>query len=443
MLGPVIERRRITIMRHNPRARAAATALVTALTLAAGPAAGADLQDATDRHRHDRSSAAAVLHWSAIAEATVADGQGPGPAQVQMATVAVAVHDAVVALERGSRPYVSKPEVRWPASLSAAVATAAHHVLVARVPDHATEVGREYRAYLRRLPSTRSTLNGIDVGTQVADAVIERRAGDGLGDPVPYVQPTPGPGVFEPVAPATPIGLDLARVTPFAMSSPDQFRPDGPPPLDGADYARDFAEVRDFGRADSAVRTDEQTEIARFWSDHGFLQWSRTLRDIVAERRLDARDAARVQAMVHVAGADGAIGCFDAKYHHLFWRPSHAVPRADTDGNDATDPDATWTPLLNSNHPEYPSGAACVNAAITSVLAEFFGTDRVAFAMSSAVTGTTRHYSRFSASLDEDVDARVWSGLHFRGSMLDGVELGRSVADLVSGTLFQPVRRAG
>jgi hypothetical protein len=143
-------------------------------------------------------------------------------------------------------------------------------------------------------------------------------------------------------------------------------------------------------------------------------------------------------AMVHVAGADGTIGCFDAKYHYLFWRPSHAIPRADTDGNDATEADATWTPLLNVNHPENPSGAGCVNGAITATLAAFFGTDDVPFVMSSTVTGTTRNYDRFSSSLGEDLDARVWSGLHFRDSMVDGAVLGLAVADLVSDTLFLP-----
>jgi hypothetical protein len=54
------------------------------------------------------------------------------------------------------------------------------------------------------------------------------------------------------------------------------------------------------------------------------------------------------------------------------------------------------------------------------------------------VTGTTRNYDRFSSSLGEDLDARVWSGLHFRDSMVDGAGLGLGVADLVSGTLFQP-----
>jgi hypothetical protein len=55
-----------------------------------------------------------------------------------------------------------------------------------------------------------------------------------------------------------------------------------------------------------------------------------------------------------------------------------------------------------------------------------------------AQDGEANSRDRLSSSLLEDFDARVWSGLHFRTSMVEGAELGRDVADLVSTTLFQP-----
>ena len=63
-----------------------------------------------------------------------------------------------------------------------------------------------------------------------------------------------------------------------------------------------------------------------------------------------------------VATADTMIACWEAKYHYSFWRPNHAIQRADTDGNPATVPDPTWLPLVVGNHPEYPSGHACFTA---------------------------------------------------------------------------------
>jgi hypothetical protein len=403
-------------------------------------AAGAAREGHKDTGGKAREQAvAAVLDWSAIAEAALAEGRGPGPSQYLMAAVEVAIYDTVVAMEGGSQPYAVTAEVRHPVSPAAAIATAAHGVLVARAPGQATVVGEQFREYLDEIKSRRAKLNGIHLGVQVADAIIELRSSDGFGKSVPYVQPPPGPGVFEPVAPTPPIGTEHGQLAPYAMSAPDQFRPDGPDPLGSAEYAQDFLEVKDLGRADSEQRTDEQTETALFWSDHGFLQLSRMLRGIAGAQNLDARETARMLAMAHVAGADAGVGCFDAKYHYMFWRPTHAIPRADTDGNDATTPDATWEPLLNSNHPEYPAGAACANSAIFGTLASFFGTDDVAFDVDSTVTETTRHYESFSDALLEDLDARVWSGLHFRNAVEEGADLGQNVADLVSNTLFQEI----
>jgi hypothetical protein len=94
--------------------------------------------------------------------------------------------------------------------------------------------------------------------------------------------------------------------------------------------------------------------------------------------------------MADVASADGLIACFDAKYHYLFWRPIHAIARADTDGNPATEQDPTWIPLVATpNHPEYPSAHACASGALLLVLASFFGTQEVPFSVDSAVTHTT------------------------------------------------------
>jgi hypothetical protein len=411
-------------------------ASIIALLVIAAPATAATTSATTP----DTAPADAVLEWSAIAEDIVAADRGPGPSQVLMATVQVAIHDAVVAIEGGSAPYgVDYTGFDEPVSLGAAVAAAAHGVLVARVPEQASAVGRLYRDFMESVPgSEQERLNGIALGVDVADTILELRASDAFGTVVPYEQPEAGPGVFEPVAEDEPVGVNLGHMAPFAMTSADQFRPDGPNPLDSPEYAAEFAEVRDLGRLDSEERTPEQTETALFWSDHGFLQWSRTVRAIAADADLGAGDADQLLAMTHVAAADATIGCFEAKYHYLFWRPVHAIPAADSDSNSDTQPDPTWEAQLTANHPEYPSGAACVNAAITSTIASFFGTDEVAFDVSSDVTNSTRHYERLSDALDEDLDARVWSGLHFRTSMDEGAALGRDVAQLVTDTMLSP-----
>ena len=71
-------------------------------------------------------------------------------------------------------------------------------------------------------------------------------------------------------------------------------------------------------------------------------------------RGLDLAESARLLGYVWVSAADTMIACWEAKYHYSFWRPNHAIQRADTDGNPATSPDPTWLPLLVGNHPRVP-----------------------------------------------------------------------------------------
>jgi hypothetical protein len=53
-------------------------------------------------------------------------------------------------------------------------------------------------------------------------------------------------------------------------------------------------------------------------------------------------------------------------------------------------------------------------------LADFFRTDRVPFSAMSLNSGTTRSFDSFSEAIEEVVDARVWSGIHFRNAGEDG-----------------------
>jgi hypothetical protein len=304
-------------------------------------------------------------------------------------------------------------------------------------PDGLDDV---YFGYMSEIPDGEAKTNGIQVGEEVGLGILLLRSNDGLDDVVPYVQRPPGPGVYEPTAPATPLGTKLPHVLPLALESASQFRPDGPPALRGLEYARDFIEVKFLGRVDSRVRSAEQTAVARFWTDHDLPQWNRNLLRLADARGLTAIETARMLAMAHVAGGDAMIGCFDAKYQYLSWRPVHAIQRADTDGNVFTLPDPAWQPLLATpNHPEYPSAHACHTTAIAEALESFFGRSRLSFSIDSLVTGETRHYTRFSEVVEEVNNARVWAGFHFRYSQKDGTRIGRKVARVVVRNFFQPL----
>jgi hypothetical protein len=387
----------------------------------------------------------AVTDWNEVAQNAIVVGRPLGSSAVLEGIVQAAIYDATVAIEGGYEPFVASPTVSRPTSTAAAVAKAACEVLLARVPGQASRVADQYDHYVAAIPDGLEKTNGIAVGAQVAQAILAWRAGDGFDNEVPYVQPPPGPGVFEPIFPgSTPVDVKLTQVRPLTLTSNDQFRPDGPSPLASAEYTQDFNEVKAYGRADSTVRTPEQTDIAYFWSDNTAVQWPRAVRALALDKGLDLADTARMLTLMQVAVADSILACFDAKYHYLFWRPIHAIPRADTDGNPATEPDSSWTPLLypnHPNHPEYPGAHGCWTTAVTETMAAFFGTDKVAFSVQStvaAVNQKTRYYQRFSDAAKEVYDARTWAGLHFRNSSMEGAWIGKKVARYVAASFFRP-----
>jgi len=419
----------------------AAIVATTSATRPAEPAAAGALSSSRAPDAGIASDRRAVAHWSRIAQnAIVVEGKKfPGEAAVYMGIVHATIYDVVVAIEGGYRPYAITPAVPSNTSLNAAVAAAAHRVLVGRFPEQEATLDGNYAAYLNEIPDGEAKTNGMLVGEEVGRGMLLLRADDGLDSVVAYEQRIPGPGVYEPTGSNPPLGTRMQSVRPLALDNAFQFRPNGRPPLRSGKYAQDFNEVKDLGRVDSSVRSAEQTIVARFWTDHDIPQWNRSLLRLADARGLTSIETARMLAMAHVAGGDAMIGCFAAKYDRLSWRPLHAIQRAHEDDNPATMPDSDWQPLLTTpNHPEYPSAHACHTTAITEALENFFGSGRIQFSVDNLVSGQTRYYNEFSEVVAEVNNARVWAGFHFRYSQEDGSKLGRKIARFVVRNFFQP-----
>ena len=395
-----------------------------AATLIGGVTAAAGARNGAQAVQHP-SGPNAVTHWSLVAQNAISVGRPPASSEVLNGLVHAAIYDAVVAVEGGYEPFAVSIRRSGPTSVDAAVAAAARGVLVVRVPGQASIVEMEYTAYINGIPDGARKTNGIRLGRAIAGGYLALRSDDGFDNVVPWEQPPPGPGVFEPIpAGSTPVDVKLKQVRPLSFDDPSRFRPNGPNSRTSHRYTVDFNETKSLGRVDSDDRSPEQTEIALFWSEQAMVQWNRTLRNLALDEGLDTLDTARMMAMAHVSAADSLVGCWEAKYHYTFWRPQHAIQRASTDGNDDTIQEDTWTHLLNGNHPEYPSGHSCFTSAVTNALDDFFGTDRVPLTVDSTVTGTTHHFDRLRDVRSEVTGARIYGGLHFRKSMEDGDQLG-------------------
>jgi hypothetical protein len=380
------------------------------------------------------ASANSVTDWNARAQTAIIDvaQELPWNATRSFAMASGAVYDAVNAIDGTPyEPYlVAPPAQRW-YSKDAAVATAAHDVLLGLYPAQQPSLDQQYSEALAAIPDGPAKQGGIAVGASAADAMLAARQNDGIDGDQEWIVGTQ-PGEWRPTPPFNiGLGAQVGFMRTFVIPDPDWFRSDSPPALTSSQYADDFNEVKSVGSASSTTRTEDQTEAAIFWNDARNPWWS-ILEQLAVTRSLSVSDTARMLAMVNLSAHDSFIANFKAKHHWSFWRPVTAIPEAGADGNPRTDPDGSWTPLLATPPvPEHPSGHGQVSASITTILALFFRTDRIAFTGHSRDTNTTRSYASFSGALKEIIDARVWAGIHFRTAdeqgAIEGAKLGAYV----------------
>jgi len=379
-----------------------------------------------------------IADWNATAVATIATDAGKGNAEglLWFSFVHAAVYNAVVGITRCYELYEWDnlgPRGAYP---EAAAATAAHRVLLKYFPASQARLDSDLAASLAQIPDDRARRQGVRYGERAAGRIIKLRSNDGRFADISFDVPL-APGVWRPTPPGFAPFFDpwLSQVQPLMLKSPSQFRPGPQPKMTSKTYEKEFEEVRDYGVKTGSSRTPTQTETALFFSDTGIVPLQASLRDLVTRRNLDISRSARLFAAVDMSVADGIIAIWDAKFHYGFWRPVTAIQLANDDGNPETDAVSGWDPLvITPPYPDYPSGLTATVGALSRVLSREFGHSRVDLNITSVAAGLpgppiTRHYE-FAAELNQDViDARVWSGIHFRTADVVGSAMGRKVAN--------------
>ena len=410
-----------------------------------------------------------VVQWNETTMKLIeANGQIAVVSTRTLAMVHGAVHDALNAIDRKYDAYYFEGPADSSASPDAAAAAAAHTVLVGVVNTFGTPAQKgaalalaeqAYATSIARVPAGPARNQGVAVGRAAGAAMLALRKDDGATRDAPYT-PGMGAGKWRPhpnPVPANPpiANPDAARgygpssvpgwanVTPFTLLSASQFWLPGPPALTSATYARDYNEVKNVGGKVSTVRTDDQTQIARFWFE-GPGAWNNIARTVATSRNLDLRDSARVLALMNMAMADAYIAGWKIRYVYDSWRPVTAIREGDNDGNDATAGDPTWDSHQNTpNVSDYPSTQSTFSAAAAVALASVLGGDQANFTVTSGkpFEGITRSFTSFSQAARESADSRVYAGIHFRSACEDGLALGRKVGGRAAALYLQPPRK--
>lgn len=388
-----------------------------------------------------------VVNWNVIATTNAPAGGKNAIQQSRIyAMTHAAIHDALNAIDGRYEPYALDTLSNPGASPVAAVAAAAHDVLLHELPTRQSVLDAAYAASLAAIPNGTAKTDGIAIGQLAAAAIIALRSSDGSNDIVPYT-PGTGPGVWQPTPPAFLSALlpGWGSVTTFTLRSGSQFRPDPPDLFDltGEQYTRDFNEVKSIGDVNSTTRTAEQSQIGMFWYEGSPNGWNRIARNVSAQQGLDLWQNGRLFGLINFAMADGFIAGFDAKYAYNFWRPVTAIRAGDTDGNDQTLGDPTWSSFLVApNIPDYPSTHSVLGAAAAEVLARFFDNeDEIAFTTASGnpFPGITRSFTSFSQAAQENADSRVYAGIHFRRTCTDGLKQGEKVGRFAFRHYLKPI----
>jgi hypothetical protein len=417
----------------------------------------------------------AVLKWSenagkAATAACMAPLDNPLHESRMYAMMHIAVHDALNAIERRSRPYAFDAHASSGTSPDAAVAAAARTVLVTLIGQLPLELnpqvqacidaGRasveaDYAAALALIPNGSAKTDGIRLGEAAAEAILDLRADDGAVGPfLNFDCPEDtDPGEFQ-CLPGTPfIPFEVwENVTPFVLKHSSQFRPGPPYRVTSKKYAADFNEVKSLG-GDGIItpsrRTADQTEIALYWWESSPLKWNRIARTVSVQQGLDLWENARLFGLLNVALADGYIAMKHTKNHYNYWRPITAIRDGDEDLNPGTTGDSTWTPLRGTPpDQDYASGHSIEGGAGAEVLKHFFGTDRITFQDCSmtlptgkcgAASPVLRTFSTFTQAADENALSRILIGFHFRKSVTEGTAYGRKIGMRAVNLNFRPV----
>jgi hypothetical protein len=382
-----------------------------------------------------------VLYWNGQALNATRLARNPPPmSSLFLATFHVAIFDAVNGITRTNHGWLINDPAPAGADMDAAVAGAAYTVMNAlwSATTNPYNLKVAYDKALASIPDGQAKTDGLAWGKHVAEAVLAKRATSGFDKPIPGKYASSEPGKWRETAPnfRPPLLPFWGKVTPFAMTAPEQFRAPPPNSFDSKEYAEEINYVNKVGGRDGADRTEYQTLSTPFWMDDlGTAtppgHWNVIAEDLARRNKVSVPEAARLFALLNIAEADAAISCWETKYFYRTWRPETAIREIDPKANPAAQVNPDFIPNLASPpFPSYTSGHSTFSAAAARTLAHFFGTDDIEFTVTSdGLPGAVRTYKKLSDAQREAGMSRVWGGIHVMSDNLEAQKVGVKIAD--------------
>ncbi|MCC6991601.1 MAG: vanadium-dependent haloperoxidase [Acidobacteria bacterium] len=465
------------------------------LTVVAAPGAAQTPGQAVPRGAYEPS---VVVRWNAaVVEAVRRTGFRPMWTARALAVVHTAMYDAWAAYDPVAvgvywdgdlrRPYSERDE----AHVRAAVSLAAYRTLVDLFPSQTAGL---FDPLLRDLGLTSAATSDpttpAGLGSRCAALVVASRHGDGANQlgtvgsgpyadytgyaPINTPEVLRDPNRWQPLRAADGtvqafITPQWRLVTPFALTSPSQFRPGAPPLYPDPQYAAEADAVRQL----SADLTDREKAIAEYWADGPNTEtppghWAVLAQWVSArDRHTLGQDVVMYFALGN-ALLDASIAVWDAKVAYDYVRPISAIRFLGAGKTIAAwggpglgtrlIPGETFRPYIATPaFAEYTSGHSGFSAAAATVLTAYtrsplFGASYTFKAGTSTVepgltpaTDITLRWPTFYEAADEAGISRRYGGIHFESGDLAsramGEAIGRQVWQKVQQLVGGAVRR--
>lgn len=391
-----------------------------------------------------------ICEWMDFAQKQLPQGPPPTMGLTQsltgendhaMTKVALAMFEAVNAIDHRYRSYVGLTPGAASADQQVAAMTAATEVLKAHPAARKTELEENYELALAGVADNPAKQAGVALGKAAAAAVLKLPDIDSAIAQSPY-RPAVTPGQWVPTALPATAPYSIAY-RPWVLKRADEVRPAPPPALTSARYARDLDEVRRLGSRTSTERTKVQTLMARYRITSNEMPAMRMIADQEGRRLVDN---ARLFALYGMLVDDLQIAMSDGKLHYSFWRPITAIRNADKDNNPATTADPGWLPLMNTpNHAEYPCGHCLFAGGVAEMMtavgskAPAWGVRVGSMSLPNSAIQVLPDWNEWAKQVSY---SRTLGGVHYRFSNEAGDEMGRKVARLTLERALQPLPAA-
>jgi hypothetical protein len=367
-----------------------------------------------------------------------ADAPRTGEHDRAQTQAAIAMFEALNAIDRRYESYLGMAAGDPTASQEAAAATAAHQVLISHFPGQKTALEESYNVTMMGIVDVAARNKGKAIGEAAARLALA--SGGFVPDmaQTPY-RPRTSAGVW--TATQLPVFQPYSfTFKPWILKNWEEVRPAAPPSLDSERWAKDFEEIKQVGARNSKTRTAQQSLMARYRITPNMTPSLRLIADAKGRRLVDN---ARMFALYGMVSDDASVATGAAKLHYNFWRPITAIRNAEDDGNPATAPDPAWEPLIATpNHPEYPCAHCSGTAAVAEVMKAEVGASPpggVRVASRSIPNSIVQVVPTWDEWVKEVSASRTYGGVHYRFSNEAGEEMGRKVGQLALQRVMRPL----